>query len=157
LAAVVILIVKFNRTKNSSLDYNLSEYYFSENILERGWRVDKETLVIRSGESDKISCTLNSNSVDVQWRSEDSKIAEVNENGIVRAIQGGITYINAFYNNEKVISVPLYVDRPALPPLAEIEPSRFKLKSGAYTNPNAQKTNLGGNISELLTEFIPVH
>jgi len=42
---------------------------------------------------------------------------------------------------DAVDSVPAYIDRPALEPLSEPEPSKFTYNNGIYVDPNAKKTN----------------
>jgi len=134
--------------ESDGLTYGLAdgrEGFIQSYLAESGlWRPNKKALVMRSGESDTIECTFNTMPTEVVWKSEDDSIAKItnsSQSGGVKAIAKGSTYVAAYFEGRKVLKVPVHVDRETLPPLSEIEKSRFKMVDGVYVNPNAKKTD----------------
>jgi len=106
----------------------------------------KKAIVIALDRTDSIDCTLNglplSEENNLHWEIADTSIARIDENRIISAVKKGETTVNAIINNEVVVSVPVIVERQPLPPLNEINPSRFTLNSdGFFIDNSSKKTN----------------
>ena len=106
------------------------------------WKAEKRAVVVRMGESNTISCTLDGEKVSgVSWATGDPAIASVDGNGTIHGLTKGTTTVTASYNGKERVSVPVHVDREALPPLGPVAEPRFAFADGVYVNPDAEKTN----------------
>ncbi|MDR0223374.1 MAG: CapA family protein [Oscillospiraceae bacterium] len=98
------------------------------------WNPDKKAIVLRLGGSDKITGAFNGGEARLEWKTADGKIAKVSKDGAVSAVKKGGTYAIAYHEGEKVLMVPIFVERDDPPPLGEIPQRRFALENGVYTN-----------------------
>lgn len=106
-----------------------------------GLKQSKKALVLRAGESDSVSCTLDRVEKNVHWKTDDPQVVKADDNGNIYAVAKGNTFLAAHFNDTEVLRVPAYVERDALPPLSPIPEPRFVCRDGVYINPNADKTN----------------
>lgn len=121
-------------------------------------KMDKPVLVLRSGASRKLSCTLQGLPVNPRWSSSDQRIARVNANGIVTALARGTAVITAVAEDGKAVGrSTVIVDRDPLEPLAPVADARYQLQDGIYINNGAEKSGqavlmLTGDLMSLIRQ-----
>lgn len=122
-------------------------------------KMDKPVLVLRSGASRKLSCTMQGQPVqNPQWYSSNQSIARVNVNGIVTALAKGTAVITAVAEDGKAIGKSMViVDRDPLEPLYPIADARYQLQDGFYINNGAEESGqavliLTGDLMSLIRQ-----
>ena len=103
----------------------------------------KKGIAITFDRSDSIDCTFNGLPINnLVWEIVDTNIARIDEKNNITAVNKGETMVNAILDGVIVASVPVHVERSALPPLSDIKPSRFTLdNNGVYINKDENKAN----------------
>lgn len=101
--------------------------------------LDRPNLVMRSGSNTRLICTLNDQEIDgLVWACSDPDIAQVDDQGMVRAIAQGSALITVVTGDGKARGeAALTVDRQSLPPLATITAARFQADEGIYRDAGA--------------------
>jgi poly-gamma-glutamate synthesis protein (capsule biosynthesis protein) len=109
-------------------------------------------IALKSGDSTVIFCqktntlTLAKSTLFVRWKSSDSNVVTVNNDGIVNGISKGNATISAYLivgepvAEEKVAEIPVIIDREALPPEYPIPDARFVAKDNYFVNPGAKQS-----------------
>ena len=106
-------------------------------------KMDKPTLVLRSGASRQLACTLQGQSVqDLKWSSSNQSIAAVDTRGFVTSIAKGTAVITAAAAGGTAAGrSTVIVDRDPLAPLSPIAVPGYQLQNGIYENNGAEKSD----------------
>lgn len=113
------------------------------NSKAAGLKMDKPILVLRSGASNQLTCTLQDQPVqNLQWSSSDQSAARVDAKGVVTAFAKGTAVITAVTGDGKAAGKStVIIDRDPLEPLSPIANARYQLQNGIYINSGAEKSH----------------
>ena len=102
---------------------------FNSNVPVEGISINKDKLELKVGESNTISVAItpeDASNKNIEWSSSNSKVATVNENGVVSAISEGTAEIKAITEDGKFEAVCVVTVKPASVPPVVIESISIK-------------------------------
>ena len=102
---------------------------FNSNVPVEGISINKDKLELKVGESNTISVAItpeDASNKNIEWSSSNSKVATVNENGVVSAISEGTAEIKVITEDGKFEAVCVVTVKPASVPPVVIESISIK-------------------------------